>query len=87
VRDPEYCGDTECTEGGSWGATGKVPPGHHWHYTEHGGYLAHGKACTPCAKRWIEDAMAEYNATVAAAAERLALKVSYVTRDYGTKET
>ena len=34
-----------CRKAGKWGATGVMPPGHHWHWLNHqhtAGYLAHG---------------------------------------------
>ena len=40
----EHC-CASCPQSGKWGATGIMPPGHHWHWrnAEHtSGYLAHG---------------------------------------------
>lgn len=42
VEEHEKC---TCPEAGKWGATGRMPPHHHWHWrnTAHtSGYLAHG---------------------------------------------
>lgn len=36
----------DCAEAGKWGATGVMPPGHHWHWLDSkhlSGYLAHGE--------------------------------------------
>lgn len=35
----------DCRKAATWGATGVMPPGHHWHWTDEkhtAGYLAHG---------------------------------------------
>lgn len=37
LEAPERC---RCPQAASWGA-GRTPPGHHWHSTGQGGYLAH----------------------------------------------
>jgi hypothetical protein len=40
MPEPEKCGPP-CEAAGRWGATGRMPAGHTWFQTEHGGYLAH----------------------------------------------
>lgn len=77
MNEPEKCGPT-CPQRGKWGATGVMPPGHHIHYFNGGGYLAHGNPSEEDLRRMVDLIHKEFEVAVARARARYTRKMDAI---------